>query len=511
VDVKVDGNNSWSEDMEWRPEFGAYRLTLETRSARGKVLYREHRHFTYSPYIDPKELPDSWPIGFHRHSSSPEMIPPMGVKWVRLWGGWGNMEPEPGKYEWEMMDVNVRMAKKYGYSLLWVCHGVPTWALPEEVRDEHRASSHYAPEDMDRLRPFLREFWKRYGDSGVVKAVEVGNELNAKRGWTPEEYAQLARVIYEETHRATDGVRVVGISMSGGTHIDYMEKSMDAGGDKYMDIASVHLYEIGNPVGERSIERKTRLFKETLKKYGLGDMPVWNTESGSSTDIRQDGVMVSQEELNRQVIQHPDFDPEMPWRVGNDWRGAGELIGTARMIRASYQQFTLGVEKNFPFQWSATPHHHWVHDWEPGGNVMPKIKVVATGVMSSMLRGYGPEATSDQPEIESPKEDWHAFAHRYEGPKGRMTVVYVHPKTYTGSGDQVAALAAGDDIKTKAENTLSPWLRTSEPEPVELKIPVDSEQVVVMDMFGKKRKPVEVVNGFALIAATEVPQYLIEM
>lgn len=142
---------------------------------------------------------------------------------------------------------------------------------------------------------------------------------------------------------------------------------------------------------------------------------------------------------------------------------------------------------------------------------MPKIKVVATGVMSSMLRDYGPQATSDQPEIESPEEDWHAFAHRYEGPKGRMTIVYVHPKTYTGSGDQVAALAAGDDIKTKAENTLSPWLRTSEPEPVDLKIPVDSEQVVVMDMFGKKRKPVEVVNGFALIAATEVPQYLIEL
>lgn len=420
------------------------------------------------------------------------------------------MEPEPGKYDWSLMDVNVRMAQKYGYRLLWVCHGVPEWSLPEDVLNKPRPSAHYAPKDIERIRPFLRDFWKRYADTGVIGAVEIGNEPNAHPGWTPEKYGELARAIYEETHKATKGVRVVGISMSGGTHMDYMEKALNAGLDKNMDIASLHLYEVSNPMGERSIDSKTHLFMQKLQDHGLGTMPVWNTESGSSTDIRQDGIIVSQEELNRQIMQHPDFDPKSPSRVGKEWRGSSELLGTAYMIRASYQEFAMGVEKNFIFQWSASPHYSWVYDWKPGGNVMPKIKVVATGVMSKMLLDYGPKPTADQPTVVSP-DGRYAFAHRFEGPKGRMTIVYVHPKIYMGAGDPVAALATGDDdIKTNVVNFQSPWLRTQKPEPAAIQIPVRTKQVIVMDMFGRNREIVKAINGFVEIEATEIPQYLIE-
>ena len=510
VPVNLKASDTKAGNVEFTPSYGAYRLTAETLNAKGKVLYRQQRNITYSPAIDSKDLPDSWPVAFHRHSSSPEMMPPVGIKWVRLWGGWGEMEPEPGTYNWSLMDANVRMAKKYGFRLLWVCHGIPLWALPSEVKDKPRAGAHYAPADMNRMRPFLRAFWDRYADAGVIGAVEIGNEPNAHPGWSPEKYAELARVVYEETHRATKGIKVVGISMSGGTHIEYMEKALSDGLDKNMDIASLHLYEISNPTGDRSIDRKTRLFMQKLKEHGLGKMPVWNTESGSSTDIRQDGVMLTQEELNLQISRHSDFDPSIPWRVGNDWRGASELLGTSWMIRACYQQFALGVKKNFIFQWSASPHYSWVYDWKPGGNPMPKIKVVATGVMSKMLLDYGPSPTPVQPGIQS-KGKWLAFAHRFEGPKGRMTIVYVQPDLYAGSGDQVAALAAGDDdIKTKQAEPLSPWLRTKKPDPVSVRVPVEAGQVIVMDMFGKSRKKMNSAEGYIEIEATEVPQYIIE-
>ena len=322
----------------------------------------------------------------------------------------------------------------------------------------------------------------------------------------------MGRAVYEETHKATKGIKVIGICMSGGTHIEYMENALNDGLEKNMDIASLHLYEIANPVGDRSIERKTSLFMEKLREHGLGDMPVWNTESGCPMQMRQDGVILSQEDLNRQIIKRPDFDPAMAWRVGSSWRGPSELLGASWMIRASYQQFAMGVKKNFMFQWSGSPHFSWVYDWRPGGNVLPKIIVVATGVMSKMLLDYGPSPMAEQPKVKSSSAGWLAFAHRFQGPKGRMTIVYVQPDIYAGSGDQVATLAAGDDdvkISSKKE-AQSPWLRTSKPDPVIVQVPVGSKEVTVVDMLGRTHQTVKAVNGIVEIKAAEEPQYLIE-
>jgi hypothetical protein len=72
------------------------------------------------------------------------------------------------------------------------------------------------------------------------------------------------------------------------------------------------------------------------------------------------------------------------------------------------------------------------------------------------------------------------------------------------------ALAAGEDIETRAENTTSPWLRIEEPDPVKINVPVKAEEVVVTDMFGRNRKTITAVNGFVEIEATEFPQYVLE-
>ena len=106
------------------------------------------------------------------------------------------------------------------------------------------------------------------------------------------------------------------------------------------------------------------------------------------------------------------------------------------------------------------------------------------------------------------------FAHRFEGPKGRMTFLYDQPaKTYAGSGDQVAALASGDKDRVSAEqeSDLSPWLRTTKPKPVSVQIPVRSKQVVVKDILGRQTETLRAVNGFVNIPVSEVPQYIIEL
>jgi hypothetical protein len=515
-DISLQPDGRLTGESTWQPRYGAYRLTLDVCDPAGMLLDRQHRYFTYSPFVDPHQLPESWPIGFHFHPRQPsDQVMPIGAKWIRVWGGWESIEHTQGKYDWSQMDRIVEDAKKQGCLLLWVCHGVPIWSLPRSVRDKPRAFANYAPEDMDRIRPMLRAFWKRYalnGDSPVIRAVEIGNEPNAHPdGWTPQQYAAFAKAIYEETHVATRNVKLVGISMSGGLHLDFMEQSLKAGLTKDMDIASLHLYEIQNPVGTRSIAYKTQQFMAMLDKYHL-KLPVWNTESGCPTDIRQDGVMLTQEQLNAQIMQNPSFDRTAPWRVGRSWRGASELLGTAWMIRAMYQQMTLGVEKNFLFQWHAGPHHHWVQDSEPGGNPMPKIKIVATAVMSQMLLDYGPKPDAVQPTLQCDDASSLAFGHRYTGPKGSMTVVYVHPRNLdAGSGDQVAALASGEDKQFEnGDQQDSPWLRLKAPKPVKVHVPVNSPQVSIVDMFNRSSRTLTASEGYVVIEATDVPQYVIE-
>ena len=515
VPVKIKSNTSISNNLEWTPKYGAYLITGELIDNAGKVLCSQHRYLTYSPYIDVNKLPDSWPVAFHIDRGQPEAAPPVGDKWLRLWGGWSEMEKDSGQYDWSLMDKHVKFARENGYRLLWVCTGPAGWTLPDSVRNMPRDKRIYTFEEMDKIRPFLHAFWHRYASAGVIGAVEIGNEPNAHPEWTPEIYARFGRNIYDVTHQDAKDVKVIGISMSGGIPIDYMEKVLNAGMDSTMDIASLHLYEIGNPVGQQSIERKTRLFKQKLEEHGLGDMPVWNTESGCPMQLRQDGVIVPQEELNRQIMQRQQFDASIPWRVGREWRAPSEILGAAWMIRASYQQFAMGVKNNFMFQWDGSPHFSWVYDWrQPEGNVMPKIIVVATGVMSKMLENYGPQPTSQQPAMKQ-TEDWLVFGHRYQGPEGIMTIVYLHPaKLYAGSGDKVAALAAGDheSADSLTENALSPWLRNQKPKPVTVQVPVSAglTQVKVMDMLGRDTKTVQVVNGFAEISANEIPQYVIE-
>ena len=514
--VKIKANTVLSDDMNWKPAYGAYLLTAELINNNGNVLCSQHRNLTYSPYIDVKKLPDAWPVGFHFDLGQPETVPPAGFKWIRIWGAWKEMEPEPGRYDWSLMDKHVKFAQENGYRLLWVCHHVPEWSLPDSVLHRPRAFANYPPSDINRMRPFLRDFWKRYDKYGVIGAVEIDNEPNASAGWTPEAYGKEARAIYDVTHQETKDVLVIGISMSGGIPIGYMDRSLKEGLDTLMDIASLHLYEISNPVGEQSIERKTRLFMEKLQEYGLGDMPVWNTESGCPMQMREDdGVIVSQEDLNKQIMQHEEFNPDIPWRVGRGWRAPSELLGVAWMIRASYQQFTMGVQKNFMFQWGGSPHFSWVYDWKQDGNAMPKLIVVGTGVMSKMLLKYGPEPTKEQPEI-APVGSWQVFAHRFEGPEGRMTIVYVNPaQTYAGSGDQVAALAKGDKEHgtSESKNPMSPWLRNQKPEPVRIKVPVNPnlKEVTVTDIFDRDRKNVPVVDGIVEISASEIPQYVLEV
>jgi hypothetical protein len=248
-----------------------------------------------------------------------------------------------------------------------------------------------------------------------------------------------------------------------------------------------------------------------LNKYDL-KMPVWNTESGSPTDIRNDGVIVPQEQLNALILQHPDFDRNTPWRVGKNWRGASELLGTAWLIRAMYQQLTMGVEKNFLYQWRGGPHHSFVQDDEPGGNPMPKIKVVAVAVMSQLLLDFGPNADTQQPTVQCDDETVLPFAHRFTGPKGRMTVVYVHPKDLdAGSGDGLAALATGEDKQfEKGDQEHSPWLRLAKPKPVNVRIPVSSNQVTLIDMFGRDKQVLQASDGFVIIAVDDVPVYIVE-
>ena len=93
IPVKLKAGGIYSEPVDWKPAYGAYELTGELVNNSGDVLCSQHHYVTYSPFIDSKKLPDSWPIAFHVGAGQPDFMPPVGIKWVRIWGGWEQMEP----------------------------------------------------------------------------------------------------------------------------------------------------------------------------------------------------------------------------------------------------------------------------------------------------------------------------------------------------------------------------------------------------------------------------------
>ena len=347
-------------EIVYRPKllFGIYRLTGRAVAAKGDAAVGPGATITvaYGPARLARELPDDWPLGTHHYNPSPVLKAPMpGFKWYRYFASWAHLNPRKGVYDWKDLDATIADIKAVGGRMLLAFEGAPAWTS-KRATDGKARESRFAPDDMNDYRTFLRELLKRHADGGVLGAAEVWNEFNANMRWrdTPAKLVEMHKVTFEET-RATGGrIKVVGISISPGHHVGYVENLTERGVLKYLDIVGGHFYEEIGSLNRLNPRNSMPLHVDLLripirreKRY----LPIWDTESGMGWEgvnggPRLGGRMVGQDERVRELRKRPNFDPNEPWRL---WPASSERRMAARVVSATISLLGYGVEKHFTF------------------------------------------------------------------------------------------------------------------------------------------------------------------
>ena len=106
------------------------------------------------------------------------------AKWVRCGIAWKQIEPSPGKYDWEHLDRVVNQTKQHNLHLLVTLRAFNPWAgirIPEKQNQAQAQRAATPPKDMAQFARFVKAVAARYKGRGVCWQIE--NEPNLDVHW----------------------------------------------------------------------------------------------------------------------------------------------------------------------------------------------------------------------------------------------------------------------------------------------------------------------------------------
>lgn len=122
----------------------------------------------------------------------------------------------------------------------------------------------------------------KLNEIGLEFAIETTNEWNHNDKYTAEQYLPVLRAAYEGVKEADENVPVIGGCLSGVYAHQLDSIFTQLGGERIMDIFSVHIYSnVATNGPEANLQAsQSRLIRKYLDNYGYTDIPVWLTETG---------------------------------------------------------------------------------------------------------------------------------------------------------------------------------------------------------------------------------------
>lgn len=102
------------------------------------------------------------------------IIDDLGVRHLRLAAHWPMTEPEPGQYNFDEIDYQIKRAEEVGATVIFaVGRRLPRWP---ECHIPEWAQSHDWDEQKDEIRDYIETVVGRYKDSPVITYWQVENE-----------------------------------------------------------------------------------------------------------------------------------------------------------------------------------------------------------------------------------------------------------------------------------------------------------------------------------------------
>ncbi len=500
--MPVDVAEGRANTVAYAPKlsFGVYRLDCSPVSSREEMPAAGttvHTTFAYAPALDPHQLSDDWPLGAHVTFEDP---PLPGFKWYRYFSSWAEDNPAKGQFDWSRLDIVLSRVRAMGGRLLIANDTTPSWTAPQRPVTRpwvRKPSTAYPPDNMDDLRAYLDAMLQRFDDpAGTIGGLEVWNEANTPDRWqgTPEQMVEMARIFREAAADSARRVqraapaRIVGIAVSSGDAQDYVRGLIKAGILPYLDVVSGHWYEEmlsydrATPIS--SLPMHVDLLAKPMHEAGVS-LPIWNSESGIASAPREDGKIVTQDELNRRAVAAPGFDPRQPWLVGGsgNWRVLSERRAAASFVAGTAMLMALGVEKMFVY---SMRDQGWILD------SAPSLSWVALSEFGEQLHAIDYRTiTPVKAEVQGGDSAVRVLAYRF------------------GAAHQpgvIVAWAYRQDTTVGRPKLWQPWL-----DPLPVRLSLSSPEVECTDLYGRETRRLPVTGGSLVIPVGEEPVYLREM
>jgi hypothetical protein len=218
----------------------------------------------------------------HADTSTPWPIARFG-SW-RLWDAsvsWEKLEPTKGRWQFQRLDKLVSLAQQNGVELLLTLGITPRWAASNPDQPfVYGNGGNSPPRDMQDWEDYVRTVASRY--KGRIRYFELWNEptfdeIDKGSGFyagSAKTMVELGRVAYR-TIKAVDPDNKLlspGFTDDG----DRLDLYLRLGGKDITDVVAHHFY------AERPEDIATRVarVRAVMVRHGIGDRPLWNTESG---------------------------------------------------------------------------------------------------------------------------------------------------------------------------------------------------------------------------------------
>ncbi len=277
-----------------------------------------------------------------------------GFKWVRLWDTgdvWSRHEREgKGKFDFSATEAKVNEFRRQGFQVLAVLAYTPAWASRHpEIGYHAGAGAPFPPKNIQDWKDYCREYMTRF--RGRIRCFEVwnepntGNAVNLKSGFfrgTVSDYVALLRAAWEVARQVGPEIRIVGCSGTG-DFLKWTEAVLAAGGGPFMDVLSFHAYTTPRSPEEANLEGRLEQLHRIMEKHGVGDLPIWNTETGYWLDRRRGARPATEKDLLAEAP--PGLAPN--WKASWPFRPVTEADAAAWTVRHYLLNAAHGVRHLF--------------------------------------------------------------------------------------------------------------------------------------------------------------------
>jgi hypothetical protein len=270
-------------------------------------------------------------VGVNAHQPSPDVLDAakdLGVSWIRIDLNWFQVEPTRGSYNWAPFDAIIDGAIRRGLKVFPTLAYGPAWATEA---DGDGIASNNTPKPGE-YQKFCQAVAARY--AGKITHFGLWNEPNLAGFFEGTRQQWIDRVVIEGARGIKAGCpscfvlgpELATVGKDYATYLDSALKAMRAVGLRF-DIVTWHIYanfvEIDPglllctgdtfqnkldahrvcKLGGVTVYEGPRSVREILLDNGMGDIPVWITETGRTAPLGDSKRTAEQVTYYRRVLE----------------------------------------------------------------------------------------------------------------------------------------------------------------------------------------------------------------